>query len=137
MASIRGTLQWLFGRRPATPQVPEHETQRRFAERRAGQYGDFFLSQAEMLAIRTGGWLPVHSSAVRRIRWQFFSTTRTDIGDLWVTYKKGSKDYKYPNVPLRIFQALIKAPSTGQYMWYVIRPMYSVGRGRSWRMRAA
>lgn len=61
----------------------------------------------------------VDSTAIDLISYD--STTKT----LGITYKGGTKEYLFPNVPVEEFEALMKAPSKGKYVAYVIVPKYS------------
>ena len=62
----------------------------------------------------------VDSTAIDLISYD--TTTKT----LGITYKGGEKEYLFPNVPVGEFEALMKAPSKGKYVAYVIVPKYSV-----------
>lgn len=61
----------------------------------------------------------VDSTAIDLISYD--TTTKT----LSITYKGGTKEYIFPNVPEDEFEALMKAPSKGKYVAFVIIPKYS------------
>ena len=96
-------------------------------------------------------WLFVSSTAVRKIKFEpsysilmnaanrisMIRTARANEasflnqrGNLWVVFLSGPKEYKYPNVPRGIYRKFSMSGSKGQYVHYVLRPLYSVGRGR-------
>lgn len=62
----------------------------------------------------------VDSTAIDLISYD--TTTKT----LGITYKGGTKEYIFPNVPIEEFEALMEAPSKGKYVAYIIVPRYSV-----------
>jgi len=78
-------------------------------------------------------WIQGNSSAVRRYKYQTYGDDGL-YGSIWVQFTTGSKQYNYPNVPWHEFVIMSKAPSKGKYVNYVLRPNYSVGQGRHWRM---
>ena len=51
-----------------------------------------------------------------------YDTTTKILG---IKYKGGGKEYLFPNVPVEEFEALMKAPSKGKYVAFVIIPKYS------------
>lgn len=61
----------------------------------------------------------VDSTAIDLISYD--TTTKT----LGITYKGGGKEYLFPNVPVEEFESLMKAPSKGKYVAFVIVPKYS------------
>lgn len=48
-----------------------------------------------------------------------------DTKALGIAYKGGTKEYIFPNVPKEEFEALMRAPSKGKYVQFVIKPKYS------------
>lgn len=80
-------------------------------------------------------WIRADSSAIKSYMFQTYLGQR-GIGSIWIQFVGGKKKYNYPNVPWREFVNLHNAPSQGRFVNHVLRPLYSVGQGRNWRMRA-
>ena len=47
---------------------------------------------------------------------------------LYITYVSGDKEYEFPNVPEEYVKKLDEAPSKGQYVATVIRPLFSIAQ---------
>lgn len=78
-------------------------------------------------------WIQGNSTAVKRYKFQPYSDEGNIYGSIWVQFVGGTKQYNYPNVPWIEFSNMIRAASRGQFVNHVLRPLYSVGRGRYWR----
>jgi hypothetical protein len=51
-----------------------------------------------------------------------------DTKALGITYKGGTKEYIFPDVPEEEFKALMNSASKGKYVQFVIKPKYSVNK---------
>jgi hypothetical protein len=61
------------------------------------------------------GWIPVDSSAVRAVRYNFATA------ELDVRFEEG-REYRYRHVPRSKFRALLAAGSTGAFINQEIKP---------------
>lgn len=64
----------------------------------------------------------VSSSCVSAIDWD------EDSGELRVTLSDGGNTYVYPNIPQRVYEAFLAAPSKGRFFNYTLEPQYGVRR---------
>lgn len=74
-------------------------------------------------------WYPGHSTAVAGMMFQPYGVG-ANLGSVWVRFVGGKKRYNYPNVPAQEFVNFYRASSRGKWLNAVLRPLYSVGRGR-------
>jgi hypothetical protein len=65
------------------------------------------------------GWIPVDSSAVRAVRYDFAAA------ELDVRFEAG-REYRYRRVPRSKFRALLAAKSTGAFINQEIKPHHAV-----------
>lgn len=80
-------------------------------------------------------WLSRGSSAIQGYMFQTYAGQR-GIGSIWIRFIGGSKRYNYPNVPWIEFVNLNTVASQGRFVNHVLRPLYSVGRGRNFKIGA-
>lgn len=95
------------------------------------------VGDTPMNALRANGlapniWYAPASTAIAGMMFQAYGD-QAGKGNVWVRFRGGSKRYNYPNVPAQEFVNFYNASSKGRFVHNVLRPLYSVGRGRHWR----
>ena len=118
------------------PTVPAAEAARRARELTQGAADeDYILTTQEQAEIADGGWIPVHSSCILKLRWISIHAPRLidtlgladPLGRCTVVFKEGDgKEYELNQpMPKSAFREWLRSPSKGQHWRYVIQPQFA------------